>query len=302
MPGRLCIHVPDQPALQRVFNAPGTWTIGRGDDCDLKVNHHSVSRRHARLHCDEQGRCRIDDLGSKNGLRVDGQRVDFAQLDSSVWFAIGDVFCEYLPVQAEEVARIALRAQTLRDSSLMLATALEQQTDGSKLLHELLQSILQLSECRRGFIVLAARDGALRVRTWQAIDPQEIAGRAFSGSRSAIERTLTERRAVYLSDARDAGFLKAQASVIGQGIRALASLPLLHDGELLGAVYVDTDDAAKVFTELDGDLLQAFVARAATVLAAVDIGAELERIACNLHGAEGDDRIAQAARSAEAQP
>lgn len=301
MSGRLCVHVPDQPALLRVIEAPIDLMIGRSDECDLVVDHHSVSRRHARLRCDMQGRCRIDDLASKNGLRVDGQRVASASLERTVWFAIGDVFCEYVPLQPEEVARMAARAQTLRDSSMQLAVALEQQSDSDRLLRDLLTAILHLSECRRGFVLLASRDGQLSVRTWQAIDPQEIAAREFSGSRSAIERTLTERRAVYLSDARDASFLKHQASVVGQGIRALASLPLMHYGDLLGAVYVDTDDAAKVFTELDGELLQAFAARAATVLAAAQLDAELQRVEQRLDAlpAKGlAEQIAEAARSA----
>jgi pSer/pThr/pTyr-binding forkhead associated (FHA) protein len=305
MSGRLCIHVPDQPALLRVIEAPADMTIGRSDECDLVVDHHSVSRRHARLQCDASGQCRIDDLASKNGLRVDGQRVATARLDRAVWFAIGDVFCEYLPIQPEEVARMATRAQTLRDSSMQLAVALEQQSDTDKLLRDLLTAILQLSECRRGFVLLTSPGGRLRVRAWQAIDPLEIAAREFSGSRSAIERTLTERRAVYLSDARDASFLRHQASVIGQGIRALASLPLMHRGDLLGVVYVDTDDAAKVFTELDGELLQAFAARAATVLAAAQLDAELQRIEQRLEAlpaASIAERIAAAGRSAGAVP
>src|SRR4029078_10212220 len=44
--------------------------IGRGDDCDLRLPHESVSRRHAVLSGD--GAWRIEDLGSSNGTFVGG--------------------------------------------------------------------------------------------------------------------------------------------------------------------------------------------------------------------------------------
>ncbi len=305
MPGRLCIHVPNKPSLLRILESAIDLSVGRADECDLVVDHHSVSRRHARIWCDAEGNCRIDDLGSKNGLRVDGQRVASASLDRAVWFALGDVFCEYLPIQPEEVARMEARAQTLRDSSVQLAAALDRPSSVDHLLRDILQAIVQLSECRRGFVLLAGSEGALRVMATHLLDPADIAGDGFAGSRSAIERTLLERRAVYLSDARDASFLRQKASVVGQGIRALACLPLMHRGALQGVVYVDTDEAAKVFTELDGALLMAFAERAGTLLAAADLDAELQRIERALQGTVApnvSDRIVQAARAAGASP
>ncbi len=301
MPGRLCIHVPNRPSLLRVISSTADLTVGRAEECDLVVDHHSVSRQHARLWCDPQGSCRIDDLGSKNGIWVDGQRVASARLDNALWFAIGDVFCEYITIQPDEVARLEARAQILRDSSLELSAALESASGIKHLLREILAAIVTLTECRRGFVLLTGRAGAVRVMATHLLDPEEIAGDGFAGSRSAIERTLVERRAVYLSDARDASFLRQKASVIGQGIRALACLPLMHAGILQGVVYVDSDEAAKVFTELDGALLMAFAERAATLLAAADLDAELQRIerALEESGAPSlADRIAEAARVA----
>jgi two-component system response regulator AtoC len=70
---------PDRPRVL-VFWAGGTETrdlepgtslvIGRGEECDLQVLHASVSRKHARLHVGPP--LRIEDLGSSNGVRVDG--------------------------------------------------------------------------------------------------------------------------------------------------------------------------------------------------------------------------------------
>ena len=53
---------------------PGHWRIGRDPACEIRVNDDSVSRRHAslRVHPD---RVEVTDHGSRNGIRVNGERV-----------------------------------------------------------------------------------------------------------------------------------------------------------------------------------------------------------------------------------
>lgn len=53
---------------------PGQWKIGRDPSCEIRVNDDSVSRRHAslRVHPD---RVELTDHGSRNGVRVNGERV-----------------------------------------------------------------------------------------------------------------------------------------------------------------------------------------------------------------------------------
>src|SRR6188474_108904 len=52
----------------------GEFVIGRGADCQLALDDALVSRRHAVLvvQADE---IHIDDLGSRNGVRVNGERI-----------------------------------------------------------------------------------------------------------------------------------------------------------------------------------------------------------------------------------
>src|SRR5262245_43450735 len=59
--------------------APGVVTIGRAPDAEVRVDHASVSRQHARILID-RGQLRISDLDSHNGTRVNGVRIDDARL------------------------------------------------------------------------------------------------------------------------------------------------------------------------------------------------------------------------------
>lgn len=53
--------------------------VGRGDDCELRIDHKSVSKRHCVL-VRTDGLILVRDLGSTNGTRVNGQRVRRAAL------------------------------------------------------------------------------------------------------------------------------------------------------------------------------------------------------------------------------
>jgi DNA-binding winged helix-turn-helix (wHTH) protein len=54
---------------------PGENVIGRDDGVTLWIDDNSVSRRHARIVVDEQGAV-LEDLGSKNGTLLRGERVE----------------------------------------------------------------------------------------------------------------------------------------------------------------------------------------------------------------------------------
>jgi DNA-binding NtrC family response regulator len=48
----------------------GVLTLGRGEECEIRINHRSVSRRHAILHVDVGPVLQLEDLGSSNGTFV----------------------------------------------------------------------------------------------------------------------------------------------------------------------------------------------------------------------------------------
>jgi hypothetical protein len=62
--------------------------LGRSRECEVVVSDPNVSRRHAELRRDG-GRWVIADLGSTNGIKVNGRRVDRAQLEPGDRITLG---------------------------------------------------------------------------------------------------------------------------------------------------------------------------------------------------------------------
>jgi hypothetical protein len=71
-------------------DGPGPWTIGRSDRCRLVIDARTVSRAHAELRRTPAG-LEIRDLGSTNGTRVNGWRVERALVRPGDELRLGDV-------------------------------------------------------------------------------------------------------------------------------------------------------------------------------------------------------------------
>ena len=277
MPAQLSVHLPEDAALVRILSEGTTYELGRAPECDIVVQHASVSRRHARLAC-EGPVWSIQDLNSKNGLRIDGMPRASGELRDGQWFSIGDVFCQFHRIESEQVAALSERAERRRHSSQAWTERIHRAAGADVLLPALVSAIVELAECRRGLLLTCARSGELRVRACFQIDPTELESGRFRYSRGAVARALGERRPVFLSQPADRAWLGERQSVLAEKLQALACLPLVHEGELLGAAYADSDDPGKVLSELDAEILTAFSDQAALALAAHDLQRELARL------------------------
>ncbi len=80
----------------------GRTLVGRGVEADLVIDHPSISRLHAAIETG-QGGLRMDDLGSANGIRVEGQLVASHRLQQGELVELGDVGLRYVPADADFV-------------------------------------------------------------------------------------------------------------------------------------------------------------------------------------------------------
>jgi len=68
----------------------GRLIIGRGDDCDIRISQTSISRHHAALDLTD-GAWRIEDLGSQNGVFINGERVREFELPEKTKVQLGTI-------------------------------------------------------------------------------------------------------------------------------------------------------------------------------------------------------------------
>ncbi len=72
------------------------FLLGRGDECDIILEHGSVSRIHAEVRRIGDERFEIIDKGSANGVRINGHELSRALLDGRDVIEIGDVVLKYI--------------------------------------------------------------------------------------------------------------------------------------------------------------------------------------------------------------
>ncbi|RMG08465.1 MAG: FHA domain-containing protein [Planctomycetota bacterium] len=81
--------------LQRIYDVTANTLIGRAPQCEIQLLSRAVSRRHARIEFDGREAI-ISDLGTKNGIKLNGQQVQGAAIvrDGDV-LLVGDIKMVY---------------------------------------------------------------------------------------------------------------------------------------------------------------------------------------------------------------
>ena len=129
---RLIAYPPDSgAAVIRSLAPDGVLRIGRAGDCDLVLEHPSVSRAHVELR-GEAGAWRLHDLGSKNGSFIDGHATSDAVLDRTCWLRFGDVHCEFAVLDEVQAAVLDARQQSRHAQSQALIRRIERQAGAGR--------------------------------------------------------------------------------------------------------------------------------------------------------------------------
>jgi ABC transport system ATP-binding/permease protein len=96
-PDRLVMLVGPTPGVEYPLNLSPRNVIGRGEECDISVNHPSVSRVHAEIQALGDGRYELVDRESANGIRVNGVELPRGLLDARDNIELGDVVFKFVP-------------------------------------------------------------------------------------------------------------------------------------------------------------------------------------------------------------
>jgi hypothetical protein len=96
-------------------------TFGRGADCEFVLADPSVSRHHARLERDAEGRLVLVDLGSRNGLNTGDGRLASLFIGSATRCRLGESELEVVPVADDPTIEVRADALVHEDQRRGLA-------------------------------------------------------------------------------------------------------------------------------------------------------------------------------------
>src|SRR4051794_23079494 len=96
-PDRLVIGVVPTAGAEFPLTQARPLVVGRGEECDVSINHPSVSRVHAEIQPLGDGRYEIVDRESANGVRVNGVELPRTLLDARDVIELGDVILKFIP-------------------------------------------------------------------------------------------------------------------------------------------------------------------------------------------------------------
>ena len=287
--------------------ANGEATVGRDPSNLVAVIDPSVSRKHCLLRREEDGRCHIKDLDSRNGTLVNGQAIKEHWLTHGDEIATGDSVFLYL-VEDDERGSPASRVEfedrptsetkvihpkevvylhpdrLLKElpSTSQVAKNLNALLKISRVVHairdleelqaQLLDLIFEVVPAGRGAILLS--DGAgqefncLYARTRHVGQPQLV-----RVSRTITRQVMAENVAVLGVDVPASGALREVESLIASEVRSLLCVPLSVFQRMIGCIYLDSTSATNRFHD---DHLQLMAAIAGISAVALDNARRLQ--------------------------
>jgi adenylate cyclase len=285
-------------------------TIGRHPDNTIQILDRIISKEHAQIQRAADGRYLLRDLRSLNGTFMRGERVADHYLSDGDEFTMGSTRIIFVdkpkiddvlqrvtiaPGLTESHIRGRIQANTgdfmperqigdeknlRRDYERLrigheLARAVGSELDLDKLLPKILDKAFELVGADRGVILLMDDKGEMSPRFVKTrsgkSDPNIVL------SKTVMAEVTTNRAAVLSSDATmDARFSGAH-SIIMQGIRSTMTLPLLHAGDLLGMMHLDSLFTSNAFTEKDLQICTGMAAQAAISIQNARLASRIER-------------------------
>jgi signal transduction histidine kinase/pSer/pThr/pTyr-binding forkhead associated (FHA) protein len=241
--------------------------IGRASDCDVVLADSMVSRHHARFWVEDR-LLKVEDLGSRNGVLVNGERVTRLRVEEGDNILVGTHEFVVTPHDKQEDPNHTLsfeKASGIYDrmvadhekghlplmykASLLLGTIFDQ----DELLQKILRLICEELPVKRAFI-LTVEKGSNTPKVRVSI-PKVRESEQPKISTTLIRQVFSERGAVLTLNAQE-DFAAAE-SVLANDIQAVMCVPLCGREKVVGAIYVDGGDSGVVFTTAHLEILTA---------------------------------------------
>ena len=282
------------------FELASVNTIGRHPDNSIQILDRIISKEHAQVLRNADGRYTLRDLGSLNGTYVAGARIADHILRHGDQIVLGSTHLSYAeqseeeeslnrvtiaPNTVESIVRhkvdVAAQRDFLPEKQLADVDHLRRDYEKLRIAHELNRAIVgvldldqllpkildksfELLPADRGVILLYDTDQKLVPRFVKHKSGQQ--DEQIMLSKSILHEVEQHKKAVLSSDAQMDSRFSGAHSIIMQGIRSTMTVPLLHGEEMLGIMHMDSQIATNAFNEKDLQLFSGIASQAAVAI------------------------------------
>jgi serine phosphatase RsbU (regulator of sigma subunit) len=274
-PPRLVVHDGENSRTVAIQQIP--FTIGRQGDRSLPLMNQQISRQHAAIYLDDVGYF-IQDLGSRHGIQVNGEKCQSARLNSGdrVQLGTSGIVLVFLTGQDHSSTRALLGRMTaasagteLEKLSLFLEAA--QTLNSRRVLNDVLGTMieyaLRLTGAERGFVFLGDSAETLALHTGLTSNGQPLTDDSRI-SHSVIRDAAHSGREFLIGDVSGEGDPIDRESVVAHELRSVIAIPLRgrSSGRLLGLLYLDSSLRTSTLNRVSRDILTAIASEAANLL------------------------------------
>lgn len=292
MPSLILMKSPGgTPAGQHFPLNADTMVIGRdAEQCQIAIPNSAVSRRHAIINR-SGGQFFIEDLGSRNGTFVNQQKViSPTALKNEDRVKICDFLFRFrdekvaMPLDEPEDEEggeglTTVQGSVNRDAAqeflqvqpsdrlralLTISTGLSKTLEINQLLPQIADTLFDVfKQADRCFVILLDEQGRLIPK---AVKSRRPMGDDIRFSKTIVRKCLESATSYLSEDAASDLSLGPAQSIAEFRIRSVMCVPLVTaEGKRLGAIQLDTQDAAKKFNKQDDLNLLTVVANLATI-------------------------------------
>jgi phosphoserine phosphatase RsbU/P len=271
------------------------FTVGRKVDKDLVIADPRVSRDHAQI-VQEGVEFFLQDLGSKHGTFVNGERVQRQKLERGDRLEFGardSAYVLFNPAHAtsntarEFLSQISVigtkpEATELETLRLFLEAARKLNTAGvlDEILITMLDVTLQLTKAERAYVFLKDEEGKLRLAAGRNAKKEPLLDDKTI-SHSILEESIRSNLEFLLTDTSQSLDLAGRQSIVAYDLRTVVCIPLrklqVHatrdaqtpaaaSAQAMGVLYVDSRFASRDITGVGQDILHAIATEAASLI------------------------------------
>ena len=284
----LYLTAPGMPAQKFILERPVT-TIGRSSMNDLPISDKMLSRQHARIVRDGSNSLTVEDLGSRNGTYLNGERlVSLQPLKSGDRITVGGVT---LKVESESTTRVRIdeiAGEDSLDNTILKASAelLRQHTETdprlpAEQLSKLIESLRVVNELTIELLRDISVDELLKFlmdKVFETLAPDRavvllrssvtgelvpavvrvaegISAEDIRLSKTLVASVVEKKNGLLLMDTASSSGVSLSESIRLSGIKSVLAAPLENEGEVVGLIYVDCRMGHRSFEESDLRLL-----------------------------------------------